>query len=56
MQYTIPYTILITILILYMCMYTYKLRNGYYPSFFYPELAMVSKSYYSQATQAFFVR
>ena len=39
-----------------MYIYTYKLRNGYYPSFFYPALARVSKSYYSLATQAFFVR
>ena len=28
-----------------------RLRNGYYPSFFYPGLARVSKEYFSQAVQ-----
>ena len=32
-----------------------RLRNGYYPSFFYPELTRVSKDYYSKASQALFL-
>jgi len=32
-----------------------RLRNGYYPWFFYPELTSVSKTYYSKASQALFL-
>lgn len=33
-----------------------RLRNGYYPSLFYPGLAKVSKEFYALATQALFLR
>ena len=33
-----------------------RLRNGYYPSLFYPGLAKVSKEFYAKATQALFLR
>ena len=33
-----------------------RLRNGYYPSLFYPGLARVSREFYSKATQALFLR
>jgi len=32
-----------------------RLRNGYYPSFFYPGLNKVSKSFYSNSTQAVYL-
>ena len=32
-----------------------RLRNGYYPSFFYPELTRVSKRFYSKFTQALYL-
>jgi len=32
-----------------------RLRNGYYPSLFYPALTAVSKSYYAYAQQALFL-
>lgn len=32
-----------------------RLRSNYYPSFFYPKLASVGKSFYSRFTQAFFL-
>lgn len=33
-----------------------RLRNGYYPSIFYPTLAKVSNMYYQLFTQAFFIQ